>query len=129
MILLYILFSLTGAAVLTAVIARSKESQKQGEVFLIAFFALLFAGGAVDIWVVPFISAGVTGPLPRELFLGVFGFLLAASVLLAARPLRTASRHGTMNDTRHDREAVAFDLILWLSTLAFGILALGNLMR
>ncbi len=122
MILLYILFALTISVVLTALFAPRVPEQRRGDVF-IAFFIVLLVAGAVVGWEVPAIAAGKGAVWT---LLVVFAALLAVSTLLSVRP-RSFVRAGGSHNLRQDAEAAAFDIMLWLLMLIFGILVMRRL--
>ncbi len=129
MTLLYILFALTASVVLTALFAAHIPEQKRGEAFIGIFVSLALAAWAVDEWLLPALSAGLRAAWLPVLLLVVFGVILAASAFLSVRsqgPFAWASVH---QDRRLDAEAVAFDLLLWLAMLIFGISVIRTLGR
>ncbi len=126
MILMYLLFSLTASAILTALISEHIPQKREGEAFIVFFAALMIVAWVVDEWVLPDLSRGhIISWLPAALLI-LFGGVLAASTILAVRksgPLRQAVvNHGN----RLDAEAMVFDVILWLALLAIGIVVLRS---
>ena len=126
MILLYLLFALTVAMVLTALSAPRVPEQRLGDVFIVFFVALLLAGGAAVVWHVPAIAAKRSVVWAPVLLLVVFAAILAASALLSVSPTGFARASGFHNH-RQDAEAVVFDIALWLLMLIFGILIMRSL--
>ena len=127
MILLYILFALTVAMVLTALFAPRVPEQRRGEAFIVFFIALLLAAGAVAEWQVLAIAAGRGGALAPALLLVIFAGILVVSTLLSVRPSGSFARAGGSHNHRQDAEAVAFDIALWILMLIFGILIMRRL--
>jgi hypothetical protein len=125
-ILLYILFALTVATVLTALFAPRIPEQRRGDAFIVFFIALLVAGAVVG-WEVPAIAAGRGAAWAPLLLLVVFAALLVASMLLSVRPTGSFVRAGGPHNLRQDAEAAAFDIALWLLMLIFGILVIRSL--
>ena len=126
MILLYILFALTVAMVLTALSARWVPEQRRGDAFILFFIALLLAGGAAVEWQVPAIAAG-RGAWAPLLLLVIFGAVLVVSMLLSISQAGSFARAGGSHNHRQDAEAAAFDIALWLLMLIFGILIMRRL--
>ncbi len=127
MILLYILFALTVAMVLTALSAPWVPEQRRGEAFIALFIALLLAGGAAVEWQVPAIAAGRGVAWVPALLLVIFTAILVVSTLLSVRKTGSFARAGGSHNHRQDAEAVAFDIALWLLMLIFGILIMRSL--
>lgn len=128
-ILLYILFALTAAMVLTALSAPRVPEQRRGEAFIAFFIALLLAGGAALEWQVPAIAAGRTIEWVPALLLFIFAAILVVSALLSVRRTGSFARAGGSHNHRQDLEAAAFDIALWLLMLIFGIVIMGSLGR
>ncbi len=127
-ILLYILFALTVSMVLTALSAPWVPEQRRGEAFIVFFMALLLAAGASAEWQVPAIAAGSRGDAwTPALLLVVFSAILVVSAFLSVRPPDSFARAGGSHNHRQDAEAVAFDIVLWLLMLIFGILIMRSL--
>lgn len=127
MILLYILFALTVAMVLTALSASWVPEQRRGEAFIAFFIALLLVGGTVAKWQVPAIALGRGVTWVSALLLAIFAAILVVSMLLSVRPGRSFAQAGGSHNQRRDVEAVAFDIALWLLMLIFGILIMRSL--
>jgi hypothetical protein len=127
MILLYLLFALTVAMVLTALFAPRVPEQRRGEVFIVFFIALFLAGGVALEWQVPAFAAGRINAWVPALLLAIFGAILVVSVLLSARPTGSFARAGGSHNHRQDVEEAAFDIALWLLMLIFGILIMRSL--
>lgn len=127
MILLYILFSLTVAMVLTALSAPRVPEQRRGEAFIAFFIVLLLAAGAAVEWQVPAIAAGWGGAWAPALLLVIFAAILVVSTLLSVRPTGSFARAGGSHNHRQAAEAAAFDIALWLLMLIFGILIMRSL--
>ncbi len=127
MILVYILFSLTVATILTALCASMIPEQRRGEAFISFFIALLAAAGAVVKWFVPAIAAGRGVAWLPALLLAVFAAILISSAFLSARPGGSFAWAGRPHNNRQDAEAVAFDVLLWVLMLAFGVAVLRGL--
>ena len=125
MILLYILFALTVAMVLTALSAPRVREQRRGE----AFIALLLAGGAALEWQVPALAAGRSIAWAPALLLAVFAAILVVSALLSVRRTGSFARAGGSYNHRQDVEEAAFDIALWLLMLIFGIVIMRGLGR
>jgi hypothetical protein len=125
-ILLYILFALTVATVLTAAFAPRIPEQRRGDAFIV-FFIVLLAAGAVVGWEVPAIASGRGAAWTPLLLLVVFAALLVASTILSVRPTGSFARAGGSHNLRQDAEAAAFDIALWLIMLIFGILIMRRL--
>lgn len=126
-ILLYVLFALTIAMVLTALFAPRVPEQRRGEAFIAFFIALLLAAGAVIEWLVPAITAGGGGAWMPALILVIFAAILIVSALLSVRTPRSFARAGGPHNQRQDAEALAFDIALWLLMLIFGIAIMRSL--
>ncbi len=126
-ILIYILFALTVAMVLTALSARRVPEQRRGEAFIAFFIALLLAGGAAVEWQLPAIAAVRGGAWVPALLLVIFAAILVVSMLLSVRPTGFFARAGESHNHRQDAEAVAFDIALWFLMLIFGILIMRSL--
>jgi uncharacterized membrane protein YidH (DUF202 family) len=125
--LLYILFALTIAMVLTALFAPSIPEQRRGEAFIAFFIALLLAGGVVIKWLVPAIAADRGGAWMPALMLVIFAATLIVSALLSIRRPGSFVRAGGPHNHRQDAEALAFDIALWLLMLIFGIVIMRSL--
>lgn len=121
MFLLYILFALTVAMILTALFAARIPEQKRGEAFIGFFVVLVLAAWAVDEWLVPAVFAGLRAAWLPVLFLVIFGAIFVVSALLSVRSQGPLGWAGVHHDRRLDAEAEAFDLVLWLAVLVFGI--------
>jgi hypothetical protein len=126
-ILLYILFALTVAMVLTALSAPRVPEQRRGEAFIAFFVALLLAGGAAVEWPVLAIAAGRGGALAPALLLVIFAAILVVSTLLSVRQIGSFARADGSHNHRQDAEAVSFDVALWLLMLIFGFLIMKRL--
>ena len=127
MILLYILFALTVAMVLTALSAPRVPEQRRGEAFIVFFTVLLLAAGAAVEWPVLVIAAGRGGALAPALLLVIFAAILVVSTLLSVRQTGSFARAGGYHNHRQDVEAVSFDIALWLLMLIFGVLIMRRL--
>jgi hypothetical protein len=125
-ILLYILFALTVATVLTALLAPRVPEQRRGDAFIAIFIVLLAAGAAVG-WEVPASAAGRVALWTPLLLLVIFAALLVVSMLLSIRPTGSFVRAGGSHNHRQDAEAATFDIALWLLMLIFGILVMRSL--
>ncbi len=127
MVLLYLLFALTAAMVLTALCAPRVPEQRQGEAFIAFFILFLLAAWAVDEWVVPAAQAGRGLPWLPALSVVVFSAILIVSAFLSVRlPGGLAWARGP-HGSRQEAEAAAFDILLWLLMLIFGIVVMRRL--
>jgi hypothetical protein len=126
-ILLYILFALTVAMVLTALSAPRVPEQRRGEAFIAFFIALLLAAVAAVEWQVLAIAAGRGVVWVPALLLVIFAGILVVSTLLSIRQTGSFARAGGSHNHRQDVEAVSFDIALWLLMLIFGVLIMRRL--
>ncbi len=124
MILVYVLFALTGSTVLTALFTGHTTHHRQGHAFMFFFIAFLLLAGVVAAWLAPAVASGQRSVFYPVVFLALFGAILAVSVILSIRSPLPAMKAVAHSDTRLDAEAAAFDFLIWLSVLASGIAVL-----
>jgi hypothetical protein len=124
MILIYILFALAAATVLISFLANWIPDRRRGDMF-IAFFSLLGILG----WGIAAGNGRVVVAADTPVVLSVvFATILAVCTILAVK-VPAAARRVPMHISNSRRsEAVIFDLLLWLSTLMVGVVALGSVL-
>jgi protein-S-isoprenylcysteine O-methyltransferase Ste14 len=127
MILVYLLFALTVSSVLTALFSASVPENRKGEAFMGFFAALMVLAWAADEWLLPALAAGLKTSWIPLLTLVIFGGVLAASAILAARTTGPLQHAFVDHDSRLNGEAVIFDLVLWSALLVSGIAVLKSI--
>jgi hypothetical protein len=123
-ILLYVVFALTVSTILTALVAGLIPERRWGDAFIAFFVLLVLCAGAADAWLVPVVAAGQRSSVLPVIFLIAFGAMLAASIILMTRSTRPLMQAAIHRENRLEAEAAAFDAVLWLAVLIFGIAVL-----
>lgn len=127
MFLMYVLFALTVAVILTALFAARAPERRSDEIFMGSFVLLLATAWAAGEWIAPALSGKpVSYWLPLAL-VGIFVAILAVSASLAVRPPDTPVWAAVHHNKRQDAEAAAFDIVLWLLMLLFGIASIRSM--
>lgn len=126
MILIYLLIALTFSTVLSALLSAYISEDRNAEVFIGVFVALMALAWAADVWLLPALAAGLKAawlPIMTVLF---FGAVLVASAVLSVRTPRLLRQTFAGHGGRIGAEAAVFDLLLWFALLIAGIAALKS---
>ncbi len=130
MMLVYILFALTLSTVLSALFSRRIPENRQGDVFIGFFVAMLLLAWAMDTWLLPMLAANYAISWPGVTALVVFGAILVSSLTLSVRTPRSLKQAAlTGHEHRFDAEAAAFDLLIWLALVTLGIILIRSIGR
>lgn len=127
MILVYVLFALTVATVLTALFSARIAENRRGDAFIGFFAALMALAWVADTRLLPALAAGPGSSWTPVVMLVVFAGVLAVSAALAVRTPRPLQHAMVHHDGRLNGEAAIFDLVLWTALLVLGIALLKSI--